>query len=210
MHILVSTSGQYDPKEFRWVRFTGVRPVTFKKGRVEFELKSGSVYGFKLFRRGVFYIIDKNDLDVRFTVTADSLRKLMNRSEGYEGRVGRVKVENGKVKSKLVQDPEAKEEKVKHTATQVKPYEPKDLSVLLRKMQVPDAKTIKYIGHKRSLTDYDVEYYFDASKVAPHFGKTWETKLETQVMKMMQREVTVGCTEVMYNDRVTPVIIICE
>ena len=202
---------QYDPKNYRWVKFTGVRPVTYKKGKVTIELHTGSVYGFRMYRRGLFYIISKDELDVQFSITANDMRLLLGRSAGYEGRVGRVKVENGKPSTTLVRDNNAVTPKEpKHKPSEVKPFEPKAYSVLLRKMNVENAKTIKYIGHKRSISDNDVEYYFDCSKVAASLGKTWETKLETQALKLIQADVTIGCTDVMYNNRVTQVIIICE
>jgi hypothetical protein len=211
MRLIISASSQYSPKDFRWVKFTGVRPVTFKKGRATFELNTGSVYGFTMFRRGLFYIISKDEMDVRFSISANDMRLLLNKSVGYEGRVQRLKVENGKPSTTLKPNTNAEIPKdPKYTATQAKPFEPKGYTTLLRKLDIPDAKTIKYIGHKRSLTDHDVEYYFDASKAALSLGKTWETKLETLVMKLIKADVTIGCTEVMYNNRITKVIVICE
>lgn len=211
MHILISTSSQYSPKDFKWVQFTGVRPVTFKKGKVTFELKTGSVYGFTLYRRGIFYIISKDDMDVRFSISANDMRLLLNKSQGYEGRVQRMKVENGKPKSTLVTNPTATPTAdPKYKPKDTKPFEPKDYSTLLRKMPVDNARTIKYIGHKRSLLDNDVEYYFDVSKAAVGLGARWETKLETMAMSLIKADVTIGCTEVMYNGNPLKVIVICE
>lgn len=211
MRILISTSSQYSPKDFRWVRFSGVRPITFKKGKVSIELKTGSVFGFMMFRRGLFYIISKDEMDVRFPISANDMRLLLNKSIGYEGRIQRLKVENGKPASTLKPNTEATVPKEpKYTATQAKANEPKAYSTLLRKLDIENAKTIKYIGHKKSLTDNDVEYYFDVSKVAAGLGPRWESKLETMALKLIKADVTIGATEVMYNNRVTKVLIICE
>lgn len=149
MKFLISLSA-YDPKEFRWLTFTGVRPATLTKGKAVLELKTGSVYGFTMYRRGFFYIVSKSDLDVRYSVKADDMRRLLARSSGYEGRVGRKVVENGKPASTVKTDVKAVvQDPPKVGAKQARQGEPTDYTALIRKSGLPEPQTIRYIGHKR-------------------------------------------------------------
>ena len=212
MHLFISTSAEstYDPTKFRWVTFTGVRALRLTKGKASFLISTGTVLGFKFYRAGYFHIVDSKDLDVRYMVSADIMRKLLARCEGYEGKVGRKKVENGKPASTLVTDKETEVKDPKYTKKEAKAHEPKDFAVVLRKMDLPDAKSISFLGSQQNLMQKETLYYFDVTKASAGLGARWESKIETAAINSIKAEVSIGATEIMYNNRLTRVLVICE
>lgn len=213
MRLLISTAAEqstYDPTKFRWVTFTGIRALRLTKGKATFLIANGTVLGFKFYRAGYFHVIDSKDLDVIYMVSADTMRKLLARCEGYEGRVGRKKVENGKPASTLVKDKEAEVKDPKYTKKEVKAHEPKDFSVVLRNMELDNAKSISFLGSQQNLMQRETLYYFDVTKVAAGLGARWESRIETAAINSIKADVTIGATEIMYNNRLTKVLVICE
>ena len=213
MQITVSTSANNSPLDFKWLRFIGIRSIVLSRTspKASLEIKTGDVYGYKPYRKGEFHVIAR-DLSMLFKVDAATLRSLLNRSNGFKGKIAGKAVENGMPpKTTVKTDTNVPTPKpVKVDRAELKPNEPKDLLVLLRNMNIDGAHNIKYIGCQKDLFETNVSYYFEANAAAKALGAKWETLLETAAMKVIKRDVTIGALEIKFNERLTKAIIICE
>lgn len=84
-----------DPTKYKW--------YSLKRGSAHFDtahkeydldLRKGDPFGIK-FYRGSYFLIDKDDLTIQFKLSVEEGKKLLQRSQGWSGKVGGKTVQAG-------------------------------------------------------------------------------------------------------------------
>ncbi len=159
--MLISLSAKQKVTDYLWYKFGGIRTVRFDNAHKSYDLEidAKDKFGIKFGKKN-FYLVHADDTDILFKLKPADARKIISKSIGFSGKIGKVKVSPGlhgkdnpggidKTKAPIHSTP----------IQQSNAGEDKDLTKTFQKIRFPGLKKIEYILTQRPVPGEVYQYY---------------------------------------------------
>jgi hypothetical protein len=172
-------------KDYRWYKFDGVRTVTFDNAHknYELEIEKGEVFGIRVVKNKI-HILHRDDPTIVFKADPKFVKRVVDKSNGFRGKVGNTKVEPGMQGKdvKQLSKPLGNSSAPKHARvlTQQPMVEDKAITRKLQSVKFPGLKSAKWY-----LTQPDVDgetpvHFYDVTKTLLNYRRKHGLKVNEE------------------------------
>lgn len=200
--MLVSLSAKAKVTDFEWYTFQGTRRVLIENANryYDLEITKGEHFGLKLGRTHFWLaqVEEESGEVIKFKLEPKDARRIVEKSNGYGGKIGRIKVEPGN----YGQERKASGKPSGSTPTNATPLpgsvprEKKELTAAVKKIKFPGMSKTKHVLTQRAI-EGEIYHYYDISDTLPAYRRkhrltvretgNWAKDIETAAEKQIKK-----------------------